>query len=136
MEIRIESIMPISHSLALNKEMPFDSLRFGIYQAGQSHVSDLLYYNGRYNLYRVKDLVGGRMLRGDRSVRLGLRHVVRPYMFELSRDLFRIHPLTLIAENASGLILGEAIIDIPEDLEEKCSFKRCVNLKQIFYESQ
>jgi hypothetical protein len=46
------------------------------------------------------------MLRGDRSVNLGLKHIVRPYMLELLRDLFRSHPLTLIAENASGLILG------------------------------
>lgn len=41
-EIRIESIMPITHSLVLNKEIHFDSVRFGIHQAGQSHISDLL----------------------------------------------------------------------------------------------
>ena len=96
-EIRIESIMPIVRSLTLNKEIPFDSVRFSIHQAGQSSISDLLYYNGRYNLYLPRDLVEGRMLRGDRSVRLGLKHVIRPYLLELSRDLFRSHPLTLIA---------------------------------------
>jgi hypothetical protein len=96
----------------LNREIPFDTVRFSIHQAGQSAISDLFYYNVKYNLYRPRDLVDGRMLRGDRSARLGLKHVIRPHLLELSIGLFRSHPLTLIAENANGLILGETIIDI------------------------
>lgn len=46
------------------------------------------------------------MLRGDRSVRLRIRHVVRPNLLELLRGLFRSHPLTLVAENGNGLVLG------------------------------
>jgi hypothetical protein len=41
-EVSIESIMPISRSLDLNKGMKIDGVRFSIHQAGLSHVSDLL----------------------------------------------------------------------------------------------
>jgi hypothetical protein len=96
----------------LNREIPFDSVRFIIHQAGQSAISDLFYYNVKYNLYRPRDLVEKRMLRGDRSAKLGLKHVIRPHLLELSKNLFKSHLLTLIIENANGLILGETIIDI------------------------
>ena len=65
-------------------------------------------YSVKHNLYHRSQMVDGKMLRCNREFDVDVSHVIRRDNFDLYAQLFREGPITLVAENGFGAIVGFA----------------------------
>ena len=74
----IESIKPlIRHWGNLENELIFETLRFHLHHANKVSSSKMMRYDKVHNLCHRSQIIGGKLLKNDRSFTLEVNHKIR-----------------------------------------------------------